>query len=635
MARTKAVNAGRLTQRQVLLAVGIVALAGLLYLPTLRYDFVWDDKALIVDNGDLAVSTPLPFFGQSFTHWWAKQGLGPHSYYRPLVVTSFWLDRKLWGAKPVGFHLTNVLLNCAVGVLVVLVLAEMLASFWPALLGGLALALHPTHVESVAFVSDRTDLAMTLFVLLAFLALLRLRRRPSAGMLVLVVVSFAAALLCKEAAVMFPVLVLLLLLPMLRQRVWRRPVLVLAGLMVAVVVAYLAARAAVLTGSAPAWGAIGTGQRFMLAVNAFGRYAFMSVAPFDRRIQFSDPQALAAFGWPTIAAVVALAGLVWTAVRFRRRPAGTGSLWFLLFILPACNLVPPGPSYLSQRMLYLPSFGIVLAVAALGMTLRRGRRALAVLALLYVGVMGLGVVRSMPVWRNELSLHTTMVAQSPNDGQARLDLARVLQAGGDRQAAAREFRLAAGLLPGSAEAHAELGRILEDIGTLSGADSAFRRAVTLAPGDAGLWNSLGDVLLQAGDAGGAAGAYRRALGIDPNSAMVHNNLGVAMRQGGDVSGAESEYRQALGLQPDLALAHNNLGELHALRGSQDSALAEFRRALQSRPDYALARFNEGAALQALGRAEEARSAFERLLKQDPSFPGAAERLLALPRIGPR
>ena len=635
MAKTQAVKAGRLTPRQVLFAASIVALAGLLYLPTLRYDFVWDDKALIVENQDLSAPAPFGFFGQSFTHWWAKQGLVPNSYYRPLVVSSFWLDRKLYGTRPLGFHLTNVLLNCVVGALVVFALAEMLASFWPALLGGLAFALHPAHVESVAFVSDRTDLAMTLFILLAFLALLRFRRRPAGGMLFLTVVSFAAALLCKEAAILFPALTLFVLLPGLRQPARRGGVLLLVGAMAAVAVAYLVARAAVLTGSAPAWGAIGPGQRFMLAVNAFGRYSFMSVAPFDRRIQFSDPQALAAFGWPTVAAVVALAGLVWLVVRFRRRPAGIGGLWFLLFILPACNLVPPGPSFLSQRMLYLPTVGTVLAVAALAMTLRRGRQVVAVLVALYAGVMGLGTVRSMPVWRNELRLHTIMVAQSPNDGQARLDLARVLQAGGDRQGASLEFRRAAALLPGSVEAHAELGRALEGLGTLGGADSALRRAATLAPGDAGVRTSLGDVLLEEGDVGGAAGAYRRALGIDPNSAMVHNNLGVALQQAGDLRGAEGEYRQALGLQSDLALAHNNLGEMETRRGSRDSALAEFQLALQARPDYTLARFNAGVALQALGRAEEAKAAFEQVLRQDPHFPGVAERLRALSRTGSR
>jgi Flp pilus assembly protein TadD len=387
----------------------------------------------------------------------------------------------------------------------------------------------------------------------------------------------------------------------LRQPARRGRALVLVGAMAAVVVAYLVARAAVLTGPAPAWGDVGPGLRFMLAVNAFGRYAFMAVVPFDRRIRFPDPQALAAFGWPTVAAVVALAGLAWTVVRFRRKPAGTGSLWFFLFILPACNLVPPGPSYLSQRMLYLPTVGAVLTSAALAMMLRRGRQALAVLAVLYVGVMGLSAARSMPVWRNELSLDTNVLAQSPDDRQARFDLVRVLQDGADWQGAAREVR----------------------------------RGLALVPGDTSAWILLGDVLAQAGDFGGAAAAYRQALGLDSNAAMVHNNLGAVLNQVEDPRGAEGEYRQALRLQPDLAMAHNNLGQLLALRGRQDSALVEFRRALESQPGNTRARFNLGVALQALGSTEEARVAFQQVLGQDPSFPGAAERLRAMPRTGSR
>ena len=601
MVNSKSAKTGRLTPRQVLIAAGIVALAGLLYLPTLRYDFVWDDRGLITENKDLLAPAPFGFFGQSFTHWWANEGRIPHQYYRPLVVSSLWLDRKLWGLKPFGYHLTSVLLNCGVGILVVLVLAEMLASFWSVMLGGLAFALHPTHVESVAFVADRTDLMMTLFVLLAFIALLRYRRRPSKTASVLTVVPFAAALFCKETAALFPVLAFFVLMPELRQPARRRRALVLVGAMAAVVVAYLAARAAALTGPAPSWGDVGPGMRFTLAVNAFGRYAFLALVPFDRRIRFTDPQAVAAFGWPTVAAVAALAGLAWMVVRFRRKPAGTGSLWFFLFMLPACNLVPPGPSYVSQRMLYLPTAGAVLAFAALAMMLRRGRQILAALAVLYVGAMGLSAVRSMPVWRNELSLDTTVIAQSPDDRQARFDLVRVLQDRADWQGAAREAR----------------------------------RELALVPGDTSAWVLLGDVLVQDGDFNGAAEAYRQALSLDPNAAMVHNNLGAVLNQFGDQRGAEDEYRQAVRLQPGLGMAHNNLGQLLALRGRQDSAVVEFSQALQIQPGNTRARFNLGVALKALGRLEEARVAFQQVLQQAPGFPGAADQLRDLPRTSSR
>lgn len=592
MAKKRTVKAERPEPRLVLVAAGIVALAGLLYLPTLDYGFVSDDMTLIVQNQDLQVSTPFGFFGQSFTHWRSTQGLSPHAYYRPLVISSFWFDLRFWGMSPFGFHLTNVLLNCAVGVLVALVLFQMLVSFWPALIGGLAFAWHTAHVESVAFVSGRTDLMMTLFVLLAFLALLRFRCRSTAAQFALTLAPFAAALLCKETAILFPALALLVLLPELRQPVLRRRVWLLVGTMGVVAVAYLAVRAAVLTGPAPGWGEAGPGLRFMLAVNSFGRYALMSLLPFERRVFFLDPVALGAFGWPTLVAVVALAAAVWAAVRYRSTPVGVGSLWFLLFIMPACDLFPPGRSFLSQRMLYLPTVGTVLAVAA---SVRSRRKVIAVPALLYAGVMGLLALLSMPVWKSQLSLSKAMVAQFPNDVVARFELAHDLQLAGDWQGAASELR----------------------------------RCLEFAPGDTIVWISLGDVLIQQNDPAGAAEAYHRALSLDPNSALVHNSLGVALLKAGDLAGAEAEYRAALGLQPDLVIARSNLGQVLVLSGRPDSAIVELGRVLEGRPDDVGARFNLGVALEALGRTDEARVIFRQVLSQDQRYPGAAERLRAL------
>jgi protein O-mannosyl-transferase len=597
MAKTRSAKTGRLNPRQALLAVGAVALLGLLYLPTLRYDFVWDDRELIVQNQDLQASTPFRFFGQSYTHWPATHGaVSPNAYYRPLVMSSFWLDRSLWNMRPSGFHLTNVLLNCTCCALVALVLAELLASFWPALLGGLAFALHTAHVESVAFVSGRTDLMMMLFVLLAFLALLRFRRRPTGAWFGLTIVPFAVALLCKETALLFPALAWYAVLPELQQPARRRRFALLLGAMVAVLAVYLAIRTAVLTGRGPGWGEIGPGMRFMLAVNSFGHYALMSLAPFDRHISYPDPRALASFGWPTIAAVAALAGLTWATVRYRGTPVGIGAVWFALSILPACDLLPPGQSYVSQRMLYLPTFGTVLAAAALGASLRHSRRALAAFAALYAGVMGFAALRSMPVWRSPVALMTTIVSQFPNDAKARFEFGRNLMDAGDWHGAARELR----------------------------------ECVKLAPADTAAWVTLGDLLYQQNDFAGAAEAYRGALRVSPGTAVLHNGLGDALLQTKDLRGAESEFRQALALQPDMEMARGNLGAVLVLLDRHDSAVVELRQALQSSPDDFRARYNLGIALAALGRTEEARTAFQQVLEQNPGFGRAAERLRSLP-----
>ena len=356
-----------------------------------------------------------------------------------------------------------------------------------------------------------------------------------------------------------------------------------------------------LTGRGPGWGNVGPGMRFMLAVNSFGHYALMSLVPFDRHVSYLDPRALAAFGWPTIAAVAALAALTWATVRYRSTPVGIGTLWFALSILPACDLLPPGPSYISQRMLYLPTVGTVLVAAALGASLRRTGRAVAAFAVLYAGVMGFAALRSMPVWRNQLALVTTMVTQFPNDAKSRFELGRDLIDAGDWQGAARELR----------------------------------QCVKLAPTNTAAWVTLGDLLYQQNDFTGAAEAYRGALRVSPSTAVLHNGLGDALLQTQDLRGAESEFRQALALQPDLEMARGNLGAVLVPLGRQDSAIVELRQALQSRPDDFRARFNLGIALEALGRTEEARTAFQQVLEQDPSFQRAAERLRSLPPPGSR
>ena len=125
----------------------LVALAGLVYLPTLKHEFVWDDHWMVGDNKDLDAATPFGFFGQSYTHAWASQGMGPHAYYRPLTVASFWLEKTMWGRGPFGFHLSNVVLNAVAGILVALLFMESFGLSWVALLASLVFALHAAQAK--------------------------------------------------------------------------------------------------------------------------------------------------------------------------------------------------------------------------------------------------------------------------------------------------------------------------------------------------------------------------------------------------------------------------------------------------------------------------------------------------------
>jgi Flp pilus assembly protein TadD len=618
-------------------------LAGLVYLPCLKHDFVWDDHELVASNKDLDASTPFALFGQSFTHWWATQGLGPNSYYRPLPMASFWLEKRAWGPKPAGFHLSNMVMNMVAGVLVALMFVELLGSPGPALLASLAFALHAAHVESVSFVVGRTDLLMTIFLVAAFLALLRYRRQPTSGRLALTVAAYALALFSKEAAVLFPVLAGLVLGPRRKRRDW-----VLLGLLVLVAVLYLGARALVLSHRAAAWGDVTRVQRVFLVLNAFGRYTWFAVLPFFHRLSYIDLPGFARFGWPTGVALILLAAVVWFALRFFSRrhggapaasdrglqPAALGGLWFVLFMLPACNFFPPGLSYFSERLLYAPSIGAMLALFAAGRAWARtaaARRVLGGVALIYVVALGASVVAWLPVWRNDYTLQTVRAREVPDNAAIHAGLADLMKARNDNEDARYELQRAVALKPDSAELRLSLGVLLKQTGERAGAERELRRAVALQPKLAEAHIVLGNLLIEKGDLAGAIAECRQGVLLDPQQALAHNNLGVALQQAGAAAEAESEFRRALSLQPDLGLALNNLGEIMMAQGKLDSAEQLLRHSAAAQPDYALAHFNLGRVLERTNRNAEAESEYRRTLELMPDFAAAREHLQGLPK----
>ena len=152
---------------------GAALVALLLYLPTLRYGFVWDDHDLILNNPFLGRASPVELFTKEF---WnnpdVDRSVGSMSYYRPLTNLSLYVDRKVWGLRPAGYHLTNIIVNAAVVFLTCLLLWELFGSVWLAGLGGLLVGIHPAMNCVVTFISNRTYLLTLFFLLVSSYALL-------------------------------------------------------------------------------------------------------------------------------------------------------------------------------------------------------------------------------------------------------------------------------------------------------------------------------------------------------------------------------------------------------------------------------------------------------------------------------
>jgi Tfp pilus assembly protein PilF len=629
----------------------LVMLSALIYLPTLKYDFVWDDTSLIKENPDLDVRNPLALFSRSFAVVQASGEYQRNQYYRPLVSLTLWADKRLHGLNPHGYHLTNLILNALACLLAALLLGDMTRlqarapRVLPVLLGGLAFSLHPAHVESVAFIAGRTDILMAVFLIPACRFLWRFRSRPGWATLLLTLVCFVLALLSKEAAIVFPVLALLVLIgdrvgdtrtklgavpaenpglsqalrglsgnspPLSRQRT-RRSVLLL--LLVLVAVGYLFLRSAVLKGYAPSWEQTGIGMRLMLSLNALGRYTLVSLLPFLHKLVYPGPEAFARFGWPSVVGLAANLVLGWLVVIYFRRKSGDspgllkpkagtvslvfGAVWFFLLILPVCNWFPPGVSYLAERLVYLPVLGLIFALTGAALTAtgssRRVGYFLVPVAALYVLLLGVDTMKRLPTWRNNLTLYQTMVKETPE----------------------------------SPHAHDNLGVYYRETGRIPEAVKEHRQAVALDPNHAPAHNNLGTALFESNDLKGAMTEYRTAVRLAPDFALAHNNLGVALQQSGNDAEAEREYRTAVRLQPTLALALNNVGEMLMARGQLDSALAEFRQAIRYQPGYALPYYNLGRVYEAQRRVNDARTAYQQALTIMPDFTPARQSLQQL------
>ncbi|MBM3315194.1 glycosyltransferase family 39 protein, partial [candidate division WOR-3 bacterium] len=331
------------TRRGVALLLGFVALVAVVqYLPTLGYGFVWDDSQLIAGNRLLAGSGPLEVFGRGFWAGSPEPARGSAAaYYRPLTNLSFWLDLHVAGGAAWLFHLVNVVLNAAAAVLVTLLIWELLRSGIWAALGGLLFACHPSHVESVAFISGRTDLLVAVFTTAAGFALLRSLRKRDPRWWTVVLAGYALALLSKETALLFPLLVAVA--PLLtRTRYSTRYWLLLAA---AVLIAglYLLARAVVLPSALGAPVERLALHQLINVANSFGLYVRMFLWPFAHRAKFPLDPSFHHLSPHTIYTLVFLVMIPLAALRRRFWVSLWGYTWAVCFLLPVSNIVPIGP----------------------------------------------------------------------------------------------------------------------------------------------------------------------------------------------------------------------------------------------------------------------------------------------------
>ncbi len=611
-------------RRPWLLAALLALATAAAYLPVFGNGFVaYDDDLYVTDCGPVRAGISAEGVAWAF-------GSFHGANWFPLTRLSWMLDAGLFGVEPVAFHATSLALHVANAVLLLLALARMTGAPGRSAFVAAVFALHPLHVESVAWAAARKDVLSGFFFALGLLAHERLAIAGASPLRrAAVAACMALGLLAKPILVTFPIALLLLdAWPLGRLRAGEvrarlREKAELFALALSAGAVTLAAQRA--GGALQALDAIPLGERVANALVATAGYLRRAFLPEGLAVFYPHPRdALPA--WQVGAAAALLVSLTALALRAwpRRRYLAVGWLWMLLLLAPVIGIVQVGGQAMADRYTYLPLIGLAIAVAWAAFDLapgERARRALAALALAALAALGVATFRQVRTWRDTETLFAHALRVTEGNAVAHVNLGLAVTRAGRIDEGEAHATAALALAPRLAHAHALRAELRGLQGRPEEAVRGYETALALLPGTARWHGEIGRALLELGRTDEAVARLEEAVRLDPWNAALLANLGRALEQAGRRDEALARYHEAVRLRPDLAEAHGYLGAALLARGELEPARSALERAAELQPEVAAWREQLGALfaeravqLDAAGSASEAVAAYREALR---------------------
>jgi tetratricopeptide (TPR) repeat protein len=600
---------------------------------------------------------------------------GYAGFWQPLTWLSFQLDASLFKGRVAGYHVTNLVLHVLNAVLLMFFCRRVTGAAWASTIVALLFAVHPLHVESVAWVTERKDVLSMFFGLLAMIAYVRYGERPSVLRYLLVAACLALSLMAKPMLVTLPCLLLVLdAWPLARARprleaatgetvsAWPRLVVEKLPLFaIAAAFSLVTARAQADFGAVQSLGKISLASRLETALAGYEFYLTKTVWPVNLAVFY--PRTLTAPSPRALQVPAALLTAI-TALAFwqrRRRPwLLVGWLWFVGTLVPVIGLMQSGDQAYADRFSYFPLTGIFLAAAMTLDELRRKwpRVGVAAIAAAFVGIAALAVASREQVthWHDSETLWRHALAVTDDNYSAHAHLADVLLADGRTDEgvthaaealriypsyakhlqfaqillglerydeAIEQYRAALLLEPNNAESHLALGALLLKQHRYDEAKRAFEEAVACREDWAEAWTNLGTVHAIQGDNRKAMRCYDEALKLDGKNPECHNNVGQVLTREGKYETALRAFDQALKLNPRYAEASNNKGNALAYAGRLAEAAVAYRDAIDEQPEVARYRFNLASVLTQRGETDQAQRQYRQAMRLDDQWPERA------------
>ncbi|MGH0029757.1 MAG: tetratricopeptide repeat protein [Myxococcota bacterium] len=533
-------------------AVALAALAGWLYAPITHFPFVdYDDDIRVLANPAVRGGISWTGIALAFSSVWDAN-------WSPITWISHMLDTSLYARDGGGHHTTNLLLHAANVVLLFMALRATLGdTLRPACVAAL-LAVHPIHVESVAWVSERKGLLSSTFAFAALWCHMADLRRGERSRDFLALALFALGLMTKPMLVSLPFVALLLRrlhrhaaglapVPLRQDAIQLVPWFTLALTSIAITLLVQDRGGAI---------------RELDALPLAPRVANALVASVLYLGKLLWPVKLAAFyphpnlpgGTPHSALEVGGAAAFWLGVlavvwRSRSTPLAVGVAWYWITLLPVLGLVQVGNQAMADRYAYLPALGIYAVAAHAVARLLRGRgRPLQLLAAAAGAALVVGLADTarsqIQVWRSSETLFRHAVRVTDANFSMHFNLANTLKKRGRIEEAIYHYESALAIHPGMARAHVNLANTLSNEGRTEQAIPHYRAALAVIPELRTAREALGRALVAQGDLAGSLAHYQEAVRLYPDSSRDWITLGHLLRMSGDLPGAANAYEKA-------------------------------------------------------------------------------------------
>jgi protein O-mannosyl-transferase len=621
-----------------------------LYWPVRTYDFVkYDDYKYVTANRYIQSGIT------SKSIWWAFTS-GYASNWHPVTWLSHMLDYEIFGLNPGAYHLVNLSFHIVNTLLLLIVFFRMTKALWASAFIAAVFALHPLHVESVAWIAERKDVLSTFFWMLTMLAYIKYVEKPNAIRYIITLLLFALGLMAKPMLVSLPLVLLLLdYWPLeriklnlkaerentenndsqstlkkesaLRLFIEKIPFFILTVL--SSIVTFIAQQR---SGAVQSIDVIDIKSRTGNAIVSFVGYISKMVWPSRLAVLYPHPgDSLSLLKVIFCGLLLILCTIVVILLSRKHKYLVTGWFWYIITLIPVIGLVQVGIQSMADRYMYIPMTGLLIIIAwsvkDFTASLKHHKRVLTASSVLILSAMFVKTSVQLQYWQNSYVLFEHTLDVTNNNYVMHNNFGAFLDEQGQIEQAIEQLQKSLAIKPNSAETRNNLANVLRDTGKVDEAINEYKKAIQLKPNFSDAHYNLAIALSSQNKFDEAISEYREAIRLSPDNVDAISNLALELSQKGDYSQSVELYKKALEIEPDNVITHGRLGLALSNLGDNEQAIQEFQIVLKSRPDDTEMICNVAILLERQGKISEAIEQYKKALAIDPEYTKAKNLLI--------